>query len=269
MSIISRRTKRWDHSGVNLGGIGAGKIEFCPSGRFSNVMTQNNWDAPIAHVDPARRADYTCEGVPGAYLAAWVEGAGASALKETGRPGMRTLKPGDIRYEGRFPRAIVRYPSMRGVALEVEAFSSLDLASDGKDAYKDSALPAAVFLFRVRNASKRPRRASVMMSWQNLVGLGGFVDGLVADRRGPLNVRRKRGRCTGVVFGSTVKKLNPRVDGEYVLVTEAAGGREVFVTPGYDQADSRPGQNFSGIWETFCDSGTLPGQDPLWDHVWT
>ena len=85
MSVISRRTRRWDHSGVSLGGIGAGKIEFCPSGRFSNVTTQNNWDAPIVDVEPVKRAHYSAEGIPGAFLAAWVEGTGAVALKETGR----------------------------------------------------------------------------------------------------------------------------------------------------------------------------------------
>ena len=34
-------------SGVPLGGIGAGKIEFCADGRFTNVTTNNNWDCPI------------------------------------------------------------------------------------------------------------------------------------------------------------------------------------------------------------------------------
>ena len=34
-------------SGVPLGGIGAGKIEFCADGRFTNVTTTNNWDCPI------------------------------------------------------------------------------------------------------------------------------------------------------------------------------------------------------------------------------
>ena len=269
MSVISRRTKRWDHSGVNLGGIGAGKLAFCPSGRFSNVMTQNNWDAPIAHVNPAKRAEYHPEGVPGAFLAAWVEGAGAVALKETARAPMKTLKRDDMRYEGQFPRADVTYPKRNGVAIAVEAFSSLDLASDGKDHYKDSSLPAAAFVFRVKNASKKPRKVSVLMSWQNLVGAGGFVDGIVNDRRRPANHAAARAGCEGIVFGADVTKLNPRVDGQYVLATEVVKGREVFAAPGYDQTDSRPGRNLSQLWEAFDDTGELPAEDPLWDEAWT
>jgi len=41
-----RATGRYE-SGVPLGGIGAGKIEFCADGRFTNVTTNNNWDCPI------------------------------------------------------------------------------------------------------------------------------------------------------------------------------------------------------------------------------
>jgi len=269
MSRISRRTKRWDHSGVNLGGIGAGKIEFTPSGRFTNVMTQNNWDAPIVDVAPVKRAHYNPEGIPGAFLAAWVEGAGAVALKETGREPMTTLKPGRIRYEGRFPRAVVRYPRRRGVALSVEAFSSLDLMRDGKDRYRDSALPAAVFVFRLKNTSRKSRRVSVMMSWQNLVGLGGFVDALVTDRRRPMNDHVVRDGCEGIIFRSEAVKLNPRVDGQYALMTEAVRGREVSVCRGYDQADSRAGQNFSRVWTAFDADGTLPGEDTLMQEFWT
>ena len=44
-----------NESGVPLGGIGAGKIEFCADGRFTNVTT-NNWDCPI--IDGAARTPF-------------------------------------------------------------------------------------------------------------------------------------------------------------------------------------------------------------------
>src|SRR5262249_47319809 len=41
------RTDSRDDSGGTLGRMGAGKIEFGPDGRFTNVTTNSNWDCPI------------------------------------------------------------------------------------------------------------------------------------------------------------------------------------------------------------------------------
>lgn len=263
MSVISRRTKRWDHSGVNLGGIGAGKIEFCPSGRFSNVTTQNNWDVPIESVSAQFRPAYEREGIPGAFLAAWVEGTPAVALKEKPRPGFRGMKAGQIRYEGRFPRAVVDYPKMNGVELSVEAFSSLTFASDGADRYRDSSLPAAVFTFKLRNRSRKPRRASVLMSWQNLVGMGGYVDAQINDGRERKVVHRKKGRLRGLLFHCTGPRIDPRVDGTYTLMTEEAPGRKVTYLAGYQQGvcEGSGARTAAGLWRTFDRSGKLPDLD--------
>src|SRR5689334_8094794 len=48
-AVIPKRTTTpaRTESGVPLGGIGAGKIEFCADGRFTNVTTNNNLDCPI------------------------------------------------------------------------------------------------------------------------------------------------------------------------------------------------------------------------------
>ena len=287
MTVISRRTKRWDHSGVALGGIGAGKIEFCPSGRFSNVMTQNNWDAPITASAPVQKPVYDPEGIPGAFLAAWVEGAGAVALKEHARAGFRAMKPGQIRYEGMFPRAVAGYPAMNGVEISVEAFSSLALDSDGKDRYKDSSLPAAVFVFRLKNTTRGRRRASVLMSWQNLVGIGGYVEGLVTDTRKQKIDAGESADASWLEFGAIWPRINPRVDGRYVLMTprraadvaqppSAAKKRKSHPRAGvphvesfvYDHTNGIPTENADCLAHEFHATGTVPKPGKAMPAVW-
>ncbi len=95
-----------NESGMPLGGIGAGKIEFCPDGRFTNITTNNNWDCPIfdgtagtprvpriregapGSVDEnaERRQTITSkEGLPGAWIAHYNPVDGALVLKTHGR----------------------------------------------------------------------------------------------------------------------------------------------------------------------------------------
>jgi uncharacterized protein (DUF608 family) len=47
MAPMQTKTAQRNESGVPLGGIGAGKIEFYADGRFTNVTTNNNLDCPI------------------------------------------------------------------------------------------------------------------------------------------------------------------------------------------------------------------------------
>jgi len=247
---------------VNLGGIGAGKIEFCPSGRFSNVTVQNNWDVPICGTAAEFRPAYEREGIPGAFLAAWVHGAGARVLKEKARPGLKGLSPGDARYEGKFPRAVVGYPRMNGVELSVEAFSSLTFDSGGRDHYKDSSLPAAAFVFRLANRTREARRASVLMSWQNLVGMGGYVSAQVNDGRSRRVTHRKSGRRHGLVFDCTEERMNPRVDGNYTLMTEEAAGRKVTWLAGYRPVDTQGWDlDVRLLWDSFRRDGRLPNEE--------
>src|SRR5689334_8275133 len=95
-----------NESGVPLGGIGAGKIEFCRDGRFTNVTINNNLDSPItdgwARMPLFPRiqegADFSVlenrlrrqsinapEGLPGAWMAVHTPADGARLLKTVGR----------------------------------------------------------------------------------------------------------------------------------------------------------------------------------------
>lgn len=231
---ISRRTRQWDHSGVPLGGIGAGKIEFCPSGRFSNVTTQNNWDAPVSDAKGAvLKPTYDPVGIPGAFLAVYVEGSGALVLKDKAPEGMKGLSAGRIDFRGQLPRAVVRYPTMSGVGVQVEAWSSLVLDGNARDHYRDAALPAAVFHFHFTNRSAKTKQVSALVSWQNLVGQGGFAGATINDLRQNTITYRGSARTPALEFSGKFPKASARVDGTYTLMTQLGRGDKVSYLAGY------------------------------------
>jgi len=186
---------RRSESGLPLGGIGAGSIEFCPDGRFTNVTTNNNWDSPIvdhkARIPPLprikegfegsvaenisrRQSIFSAEGLPGAWLGVHSPAWGARLLKTVGRPSFNPISPRSIHFEGRFPYAVVRYDGLDPIELQLEAFSSFDLP-DTSEGYANSSLPLALFHLSVRNTSADEIPVTLAFSWQNLNGLGGYA----------------------------------------------------------------------------------------------
>ena len=68
-----------------LGGIGAGKVEFCSNGKFTNCTANNNWDVPITGSGAGSGGDTGDEtGIKGAFIARFVEGFGAEMLRTHG-----------------------------------------------------------------------------------------------------------------------------------------------------------------------------------------
>ena len=182
-----------NESGVPLGGIGAGKIEFCADGRFTNVTTNNNWDCPIIDGACARRSPrikegfegsvyenavrrrslFSAEGLPGVWLAVYTPLDGARVLKTMARPAFKTVDPSAIEYEGRFPKAHVVYKHLTGMHLTLDALGSFDVA-DVSDQYQHSALPLALFILHVENTPAAQLPVTLVFSWQNLNGVGGY-----------------------------------------------------------------------------------------------
>ena len=240
--IKHRGKSRLNHSGLPLGGIGAGKVEFCPNGKFTNLTTNNNAALPICAEGPAEDYVVTPQGIPGAFLACFVEGFGARVLKTHSFPGYATLKAREIKYKGLFPRALVGYPEMGEVRVRLEAFSPI-LLDDVSEGYRDSSIPGAVFIFRLANLSGKTKRASVAMSWRNLVGVGGYPGAKIEDLRGNF-ISFEDG---GLLFGSTRRKADPRVEGEYFLV---AGAGEITYMAGWS-----PGRE--DFWRVFSEEGRL------------
>ena len=227
-----------NESGVPLGGIGAGKIEFCADGRFTNVTTNNNWDCPIIDGSARtplmprikegfegsvlenairRQALFSAEGLPGAWLALYTPLDGAHVLKTTARPAFKTVAPSVIEYEGCFPRAHVVYKHLTGMSLTLDALGSFDVA-DASDQYQHSALPLALFLLHVENTHADQLPVTLVCSWQNLNGVGGYAGTPINEPDPTVPVFRAADFGPGLWFGhAEASETDPRVLGDYSL----------------------------------------------------
>lgn len=227
-----------NESGMPLGGIGAGKIEFCPDGRFTNVTINNNWDCPIfdgtagtprvpriregapGSIDEnaERRQSITSkEGLPGAWIAFHNPIDGALVLKTSGRPAFSCISHENIKYFGRFPIANVSYQGLRAMRLSLRAFSSFILG-DTSEHYHDSSLPLALFVLQIENIMSIELDTSVAFSWQNLNGVGGYAGFPINEPDSTSPIYRQDSIGPGLWFGHTLQSGSDlRVIGDYSL----------------------------------------------------
>jgi len=269
---------RRDESGLPLGGIGAGKIEFCPDGRFTNVTINNNMDCPIvdgaacAPPEPRikegfpgsvaenayrRRLLFAQEGLPGAWLAVHTPLDGARVLKTVARPAFTPVQPDAIEYDGCFPRATVSYRGLAGARLHLDAFSSFDLV-DASEKYRNSALPLALFVFEVENLHDDLLPVTLVLSWQNLNGVGGYAGTLINQPDSTPPVFRDDAFAPGLWFDHTrPTSVDPRVAGDYsVRVWSDVPDASVTYCAGWD-----PRGSGHDVWDAFAQSGRLSDGD--------
>lgn len=155
--------------GVPLGGIGCGAFEIRTDGTVSRATIHNNWDQPTGDL-------------PGCFAAVWTNAGGritARALQLKNGYGLPPVAALD--YRGLFPQAFLTYPDPAlPLSLSLRAHSAL-IPHD----LKNSALPAALFVFTLKNESRGPVEASIALSWENFLGVGGTATtGPFADRSG-------------------------------------------------------------------------------------
>lgn len=263
-----------DEAGMPVGGIGAGKVEFCRNGRFTNVTTNNNVDAPIVdgtartplfprikegapgslRENAIRRQSVNApEGLPGAWLAVHTDGDGAVLLKTVGRPAFAPIEQDRISYRGRYPIAEVDYAGFSSIDLHLDAFSSFDPV-DERDDYFNSALPLGLFVFRVTNTSESETAVGIAFSWQNLSGIGGYPLTMINEPDPTPPVFRHEGDISGLWFDHDPASVaDPRVLGNHSLA--------VFV-PGKDaEISHHAGWNPAGeggdVWQGFAATGRL------------
>lgn len=251
---MKKTGKRWGHSGVPLGGIGAGKIELCPNGRFSNVMTTNNWDTPICDGTPKYDPDRNPVGIPGSFFAAWIKGIGARVLKTHPGNNMPGIKKTEIEYDGFLPKCMMRFNCFKDIELKFRAYGSLRLDNQAHNHYKDSSIPAALFQFELKNAGRTKKEMSLLFSWQGTVGVGGYFRSAINDTRGNFTEFRKGNGVCGVHYFSKRKKIDPRVDGTYSLITPEVEGHKVTFLTGRQPHKFEP-----YVFEMFKKNGELPG----------
>lgn len=233
--------------GVPLGGIGCGTITVLPNGRFAHATINNNWERPI-------------ERLPGCFAAVWARGGDVasahvfSTAPEYGLPG----SPG-VKFDGYFPRAILREADTKfPVSVTLRAYSSL-VPQD----LKNSSVPAAVFVFILKNESHAPVDAAVAVSWENLLGVGGTAGkGAFSDRTGN---RVEMLPASGGIFGMRMSSpATQTVDPPHRLIYNARGTYALLAAPstpetevtmaGWNALDASP-----GWWKSFSRDGTVGG----------
>lgn len=144
------------HSGVPLGGIGAGKLELTPDGLLNNFTFQNNWSDPLSG-----GVDYP--GILGFHFG--VRSGKKAALLQT-IPLSDCPRVKRIRYEGIFPRVKLFYehPDL-GLQVEMEVYSPW-LPGD----VKNSSLPGCIFKLTLTNRQNTAVDAGFIFMGRNICG---------------------------------------------------------------------------------------------------
>ena len=263
------RPKYLNLAGVPLGGIGCGKIDICPDGAFRHLTIHNNLDLPITDIhNPSKPMpsfpvvdldacpELTPGGLEGCFLGAFVEHAGAVVLKEH-EPGLTATLPRDaIRFTGEVPSAELVYPAMDGVELTLSAFSSLVLGEPESDGLRASSLPGFRLTLTAVNRSPRARRVAVLMSFANLIGMGGFPNAGLRDLRGNGIEYHDDGGLRHLAFSASVPKVDVRLDGSYTLAVDAAPEVDVSHATWDIDASHRAKRTF---WDGFARDGRIAG----------
>lgn len=164
------------NSGVPLGGIGAGNIEFAPDGRFVRIGL-NNIHLPI-------RSSVA------SFFTLWRNGTAVRLVRDSlPQYGMQGVK--ETYYTGLFPRAEIDFgTSLKGISVKVRAFSSL-IPHD----VKNSSLPVAYF--DVELVSKKDEEVSVAFSWEDFIGRGIREPESIKGMDGQLFGQNRNSLCNG------------------------------------------------------------------------
>lgn len=200
-------------NGVQLGGLGTGRVELGAGGRITMAGITNNWQRLLA-------------GLEGAFFSLHVQGAGSSQFHMLqadaleGQPGMA------VTYHGLHPVAQVQYRAATcPVAVDLTAFTPLvphDVTA--------STLPGAVFAFRLHNPTAGAVTLKLGFSWEHLLGCGGTGQrGMALQTNRTGNViepwTSPHGHGLGLLFTGGNPAQLPNTRGEMVLAVAAPAAR--------------------------------------------
>ncbi len=262
--------KRSLASGIPLGGLGTGSVEIRDDGRFHDweIFNNNLWSGNAAHRPPVMRSEDAF------FALRWKprgEGAKARLLYDDDKkseavslhhnynriynfPWMWNIE--EIHYSGQHPFADLTYHD-RAVPLDVSLRAFTPFIPHNA---KDSGLPLAYFVFRVKNRSRKRCETSLMFNMRNCVGYDlcehNFVHRLHRSKNATTvlmadeNVDQKR-RTWGEL---AVTAFDPKAS--YLLGWSDDRGLEGFEgahTPGCGQ-----------LYQSFRDTGRLPSTEKEW-----
>jgi len=224
-------------TGLALGGIGCGKVEFCRDGRFRNFSGNNNQDMPFE--DP--------DGLAGACFSVEVDkcpesedfGGGVERVLSTRpivtRGGLTLEAVPELSVSMAFPQAVV---TAKNVAPNVDVRVTLSGTVVPHD-LKRSSLPGFLARWSVRNGSKKAVRVRLRLAWPNLVGFGGgigtpetrigYADGSYRYWTAPEKQRVElvsAPGCRALKYSNDPSDVCPAADGHHYLVVRDLVGQE-------------------------------------------
>ena len=237
-------------SGLPLGGIGCGTLQIFPDGTRGAFTGLNNWEKPLGQLHwfrPGTAGDYRVAN-PFAIFIKQGEKRVSKFLQTTSLDKCPTVEK--IEFKANFPVADLYFKD-KNIKLDValRAFSPFI-----KNDSKNSAIPCAIYIFKIKNTTKKAATVSIMASGINAVG-----DWNV----GRYNKVHKKNRLTGISF---YKKHPHPWDG-------SANGDVTLATPQgehitYQGEWEYVKENFRGniedrrfdIWRYFSENGELPNE---------
>jgi hypothetical protein len=237
---------RWI-SGVPLGGIGCGAFEILSDGSISHATINNNWDKPTGDLK-------------GCFAALWTNAGGrlqARALKLKSEYNLPTVS--NLDYRGLYPQAFISYPDTTlPVSVSLRAYNPI-IPHD----VKNSNLPVAIFVFTVKNEAHAPVEASIALSWENFIGVGGSASkGAFSDRTG--NKVAVIPSSEGIFGLSMTGPDRQTVDPPHRLIYNARGNYALLANPTTPETHVTTGSwnaldGTPGWWSQFAKDGSVTG----------
>src|SRR5262245_16592993 len=225
-------------AGAPLGGMGAGSIGRTQRGDFAR------W-----HLEVGR---HRFESIAASQFSLYVAGPDAAPsahVLSTIRPdGLPTwgfdLPVGAGSYHALYPNAwyVVDWDALP-VRVVQRQFSPV-IAHN----YRESSFPVAVFETTIENRSAAPVTASLMFSWQNVLGRGGDLDAGGGQRHEAI----QRDGLAGVVLGAPASAAGTAWNGSFAILAPEESGLELTATPQFAIDDGA-----AGLWSDFATDGRL------------
>jgi len=238
-------------SGMPLGGIGCGTLQIFPDGTRGVFTGLNNWEKPLGQLHwfrPGTAGDYRVSNP----FAIYVEDSRkkiSKLLQTVSLDECPTVER--IEYKSDFPLTELLFKDKDiPVSLSLLAFSPF-LKNDAKH----SSLPCAIYVFKIKNQTKKPVTVSIMASGVNPVGNWNV---------GRYNRIIKKKNLVGISFHkNNPHPWDPSKGGDITFTTKASN----HVT--YQCQWPYVRENFRGniedrrfdIWDTFSENGELLNDD--------
>ncbi len=237
--------RQLDHIAFPLGGIGAGMVSLGGWGQLRDWEIRNRpakgFLVPFTfftlRVEQGRKPPLV-RVIQGPVGGSYTIGGGHTSIRPEDGAGLPRFN--EVSFTGEFPLATLRFKD-REVPLEVslEAFNPLLPLND-----RDSSLPIAIFLYTLRNRTKKKVSFSLIGNLSNVVGH--------PDREGHTN-KARRGRGISGLFLSTEKHTSDSP--KFGSMALATPWNDTIIWPRWK---SSPDGQLTKFWEAVAWSPKLP-----------